>query len=291
MFRSTDGGMSWSMTTHPNQLHNVTCVSQDTRPGKENIWYFGTGENRGSYLSDVSVYGNGIFKSIDGGLSWDSLPVTTSNTPTVLDGDFDFTFSIKTDISNDTLDVVYVATRGDIYRTEDGGTSWEKELGGPNNNYYQYTDVEVTSSGVVYATISSNCTDKGIWRSADGKNWTNITDSLFSPIYSRVEIGINPSNENEVYFIAAETTNYGQHTNIFFNRETWTSLWKYEYISGDGTGNGGVWTDLSTNIPANSIYSFDNFNAQGSYDLLVSVNPLDPNLVIIGGTNLWRSTS
>ena len=290
MFRSIDGGLSWNMTTGKNQEHRISCITQDKRVGKENIWYFGTGETRGSYLSDISIYGNGIFKSIDGGLTWDSLPVTTSNTPTVLDGDFDFTFSIKTDPSNDTLDVVYVATRGDIYRTEDGGTSWEKELGGPNNNYYQYTDVEVTSSGVVYATISSNCTDKGIWRSADGKNWTNITDSLFSPIYSRVEIGINPSNENEVYFIAAETTNYGQHTNIFFNRETWTSLWKYEYISGDGTGNGGVWTDLSTNIPANSIYSFDNFNAQGSYDLLVSVNPLDPNLVIIGGTNLWRST-
>ena len=82
------------------------------------------------------------------------------------------------------------------------------------------------------------------------------------------------------YILFFETTNYGQHTNIF-NKETWTSLWKYEYISGDGTGNSGVWTDLSTNIPANSIYSFDNFNAQGSYDLLVSVNPLDPNLVII----------
>ena len=27
MFRSVDGGQSWQMTTNPNQLHNVTCVS------------------------------------------------------------------------------------------------------------------------------------------------------------------------------------------------------------------------------------------------------------------------
>ena len=290
MFRSVDAGASWDMTTNPNQEHKISCLTQDKRAGKENVWYFGTGENRGSYLSDVSVYGNGIYKSVDGGLSWDSLSITATNTPTILDGDFDFTFSIKTDVSNDSLDVVYVATRGDIYRSQDGGLSWNKELGGANQYYYQYTDVDITTNGTVYATISSNCSDKGLWRSADGQNWVNITDSLFSPVYSRVVIGINPSNENEVYFLAAETTGNGQHSNTFFGGETWTSLWKYEYISGNGTGAGGQWTDLSANIPTNQASSFDNFNAQGSYDLVVNVHPTDPNLVIIGGTNLWRST-
>ena len=290
MFRSIDAGASWDMTTKASQEHRISCLTQDKRSGKENTWYFGTGENRGSYLSDVSIYGNGVWKSIDGGLSWDSLPITTSNTPTVLDGDFDFTFSIKTDISNDSLDIVYVATRGDIYKSEDGGLNWSKQLGGSNANYYQYTDVDVTSQGVVYATISSNCDDNGIWRSQDGQNWINIADSLFPPVYSRVVIGINPANENQVYFLAAETTGYGQHTDVFFGGETWTSLWKYEYISGNGVGTGGQWTDLSSSIPTNQTASFDNFNAQGSYDLVVSVHPSDSNLVIIGGTNLWRST-
>ena len=135
MFRSTDGGQSWTMTTDPSQEHRISCLTQDRRPGKENIWYFGTGENRGSYVINVSLYGNGIWKSIDGGLSWDSLPITTTNTPTSLDGDFDFMFSLKTDPSNDSLDVVYAATRGDIYRSENGGNSWSKQLGGPNSNY------------------------------------------------------------------------------------------------------------------------------------------------------------
>ena len=289
MFRSTNGGQSWNMTTDPAQEHRISCLTQDRRSGKENIWYFGSGENRGSYLGDISMYGNGIWKSIDGGLSWDSLPMTTSNTPTSLDGDFDFMFSLKTDPSNDSLDVVYAATRGDIYKTEDGGINWVKQLGGPNNYYYQYTDVEVTTTGTVYATISSNCVDKGIWRS-DGQTWKNIIPPSFSPGYSRVEIGINPSNENIVYFIAAETIGYGQFSQTFFNGSTWTSLWKYEYLSGDGSGAGGQWTDLSQSIPANNSASFDNFNAQGSYDLLVNVHPSDSNIIIIGGTNLWRST-
>ena len=69
MFRSTDGGQSWNLTTSPGQLHNVTCVAQDTRDGKEDTWYFGSGENRGGWLGDVSFLGNGIYKSTDGGLS------------------------------------------------------------------------------------------------------------------------------------------------------------------------------------------------------------------------------
>ena len=106
MFRSTDGGQSWDMTTDPGQLHNVTCVAQDTRLGHEDTWYFGSGENRGGWLGDVSFLGNGIYKSIDGGLSWDSLAITTSNTPQSWDNDFDFVWSIVTDPSNDSMDVV-----------------------------------------------------------------------------------------------------------------------------------------------------------------------------------------
>ena len=48
--------------------------------------------------------------------------------------------------------------------------------------------------------------------------------------------------------------------------------------------------NLSSNIPANRPTTFDNFNAQGGYDLLVKVKPDEPNVVFIGGTNLWRST-
>ena len=281
MFRSSDGGLSWAMTTSPNQLHNVTCVAQDTRAGNEDTWYFGSGELTGSSASGGGSYyqGNGIYKSTDGGLSWDSLAVTATNT-NGFDSDFDFIWNVKTDPSNDSLDVVYAAVYSAIYRSENGGASWVKVLGGGSA---YYTNVEVTTSGVVYATLSSDGTDKGIWRSTDGQNFINITDSLFSPIYGRIAIGVNPSSEDEVYFLAAETDNHDQHTSVFFNGETWTSLWKYNAITA-------AWSDLSLNIPTNQASSFDNFNAQGGYDLLVKVHPTDANTVYIGGTNLWRSS-
>ncbi len=166
MFRSTDGGLSWAMTTSPNQLHNVTCVAQDTRIGHEDTWYFGSGELTGSSASGGEAYygGNGIYKSVDGGLSWDSLAVTATNT-NGFDSNFDFIWNVKTDPSNDSLDVVYAAVYSAIYRSENGGNSWVKVLGGGSA---YYTNVEVTSTGVVYATLSSDGTDKGIWRSLDG---------------------------------------------------------------------------------------------------------------------------
>ena len=84
-------------------------VSRHTsRKGKYMV-FWKHGENRGGWLGDVSFLGNGIYKSTDGGLSWDSLHITTSNTPQADDSDFDFVWNIVTDPSNDSMDVLYVS--------------------------------------------------------------------------------------------------------------------------------------------------------------------------------------
>ena len=56
------------------------------------------------------------------------------------------------------------------YKSVDGGQSWLKQLGFGNSSSY-YNNVEVTSNGIVYATLSSDGTDKGIWTSLDGQTW------------------------------------------------------------------------------------------------------------------------
>lgn len=289
IWRSTNLGESWSKMTKPFQLHNVTCLAQDTREGKENIWYYGTGELSGNSASGSGAYfdGNGIYKSIDNGLTWDSISSTADNSPAGSFNVFDFAWNIVLDPTNLEEDEMYLATYGGIYRSTDGGESWNEEIGGGEA---YYNNVEITSTGVVYATLSSDGAGKGFWRSADGMEWANIMPDSFGNTYGRSAIGINPSNENEVYFLTAETTNSGQFTNTFFNGQTWTSLWKYTYLCGDGTDSCGTWVNLSENIPANRPTTFDNFNAQGGYDLLVKVKPDEPNVVFIGGTNLWRST-
>lgn len=291
VWRSTNLGQSWTKMTKSNQLHNVTCIAQDKRAGKEHIWYYGTGELSGNSASGSNAYfdGNGIYKSVDGGLNWDSISSTADNNAAGSFNVFDFAWNIVLDASNLDEDEMYLATYGGIYRSIDAGQNWNNELGGAGGDAY-YNNVEITSEGVVYATLSSDGNDKGFWRSENGMDWVNIMPENFGNTYGRTAIGINPSNEDEVYFITAETTNSGQFTNTFFGGETWTSLWKYTYLCGDGTDTCGQWVNLSANIPANRPTTFDNFNAQGGYDLLIKVKPDEPNVVFIGGTNLWRST-
>ena len=110
--------------TKPFQLHNVTCIVQDTRAGWENVWYYGTGELSGSSASGGGAYfdGNGIYKSVDNGLSWDSIASTSDNNAAGSFNIFDFSWNIALDPSNLDEDEIYLATYGAILRSVDGGS-------------------------------------------------------------------------------------------------------------------------------------------------------------------------
>jgi hypothetical protein len=290
IWRSEDGGANWYKTTQPDALHSVTCLVQDVRTGKNDTWYMGTGELLGNSASAPGAYfyGNGLCKSTDNGLTWQAVASTTSNTPTILNP-WDLVWNIALDASKDTADIMYAATYGTVYRTGDGGTSWQAVLGGNASDMAYYTDVAVTKTGTAYATVSADGQGSGIWRSANGIDWVNITPSGFPTGYERMVIGLNPSNENELY-ILAQTPNFGKKTLNYYGDADWNSLWKYTYIRGNGKDTNGVWVNLSNYIPSDGTSKFGNYQSQGGYDLVVSVKPDEPNVVFIGGTNLYRST-
>lgn len=289
MWKSIDGGNSWYKTTSPSSQQSVTCLAQDTRVGKRNIWYYGSGEGYGSSASDNGAFfmGSGLYKSTDNGETWISISATASNTPHNFDNIWDVVWNVATDSSNNAQDEVYAATYGAIWRSVNGGTNWVSVIGSSSGNAYA-TDVAVTPSGVVYATVSSDGSGKGIWRSPDGVNWTNIIPPTFPTTYNRIVIGIDPTNENNVWFLG-ETPGGGKTTTNYQGDPEQNSFWKYTYIAGNGSGTDGSWTDLSANLPQNGS-EFDNFNSQGGYDLLVRVSPFNSNHIIIGGTNLFFST-
>ena len=281
MWRSVNGGINWTKTNDLDGLHNITAIVQDTRPGKTHIWYYGTGERRGNSASGSGAFfkGDGIFKSTDSGLSWSLLSSTSTGTPHRFDQMFDFVWNIVIDVSETTADEVYAATYGGINRSTDGGVNWSPVLGGFTSGS-NFTDVAITSAGVVYATLSDDGINKGIYRSPDGITWTDITpaDSVWWPVlYSRIVLGIAPSDENIVYFLA-DTPGGGQNDH---------SLWKYTYLYGDGSGSKGIWDNRSVNLPAEGGLNGD-FDSQASYDLVISVKPDDQNTVFIGGTSLYR---
>ncbi len=290
MWRSIDAGQTWEKTTLPHQLHSVTCLVQDTRVGKEDIWYAGTGE---LYGNSADITGDGIFKSTDNGSTWNIIPSTSTNKPQTFDNPFDYVTKIviNTSAAND-KDELYVSLGyNGIYRSLDGGVKWNKILGGAQYANI-WSEIEITSSGIFYATLSSISTPdqfstQGIYRSVDGTKWDKIHPQNFGAKYNRIVIGIAPSDENQVYFIG-ETPGSGLLTLNSRGDSLYHSLWKYTYLSGDGTGENGIWEDRSMNLP-NHQKAKGRMNSQGGYDLDIKVKPDNSDVVFIAAVAMYRS--
>ena len=143
----------------------------------------------------------------------------------------------------------------------------------------------------MYASLSSDGgSAKGIWRSENGNDWNNILPETFPAVYDRIKMAVNPLNTSEMFIIAV-TPGEGQESITFLNEVEQTSLWKYTFNENDSTDQMGTWENLSEFIPANDpISNFNNFYAQGSYNLTIAVSPSDSSTVFLGGTNLYVST-
>ena len=277
MWRSSNGGKSWIKTTNPQQLQSVTCLVQDIRPGHQNTWYYGSGEIIGNSArgGEAPYRGDGIYKSMDNGLTWLPLPATSTNKPQLFDQPFDYVFNLKINPANANVQELYAAAFGGIYKSINGGLLWTNTLA---DAAALYTDVEITKTGVVYATLSSLIVEgaknskPGIFRSADGgTTWQNITPPAWPKEYGRVVISANPQKPDELYFLG-----YVPESAI---------LWRYVHAPG-----GGTWTNLSVNLPE-SEDPVAGLDLQGGYNMVVKIHPTNPNTVFVGGTNLYRSTS
>ncbi len=272
IWRSTDDGASWSLRTSPGQIHGTTCIAQDVRNGQTNSWYVGTGEIRGSTTNATrwgSLYlGDGIFKSTDGGLTWTLLPSTTSGTPQVADP-FDFVINVATNPANAGQDQVLAATYKGIHHSTDGGGSWATVLASDSG----FTDVAVTATGAMYAVTRTGSLIR-VWRSTNGTAWTLIQPGTFPTMANRIVIGLAPSNPQVVYFFCQGVNQPAPAGN---------QIWKYTYLSGDGSGAGGTWENRGASMPID-------LNTQAGYDQVIHVKPDDEHFVIVGGTNLYRST-
>jgi hypothetical protein len=293
IWRSVDSGMTWTRATAPDEMKNTVSLVQDHRIGRTNVWYAGTGELLSTTNRRVTItgpprwrtrdVGDGIFKSTDNGKSWFLLPSTHDATEVDLDSTFDGVWNVVVDNSNTEADVVYAAGFGAIMRSADGGATWSNVLGDVTHRSY-CSDVQITSTGVLYAYLSQYSIDNtkpptaGVWRSTDGIHWTNITPTSWPRRTQRLKIAIAPSNENILY-VAGSNDSAGLNPIMF----------KYTYVSGDGSGAGGNWQDRSGNLPL-PVEDASGLSTLAGYCLALRVLPSNPDVVFIGGTNLFRST-
>ncbi len=286
VWRSTDDGANWTSVTDPSSIQNVADIEQDIRPGKTNTWYYGTGE----YSSNLFIagnglgrfLGNGIFKSTDNGLTWFPLESTQENNPSMFVHPFQIVWNIELDESNASEDEIWAACVGGVYGSTDGGATWPKFIKGAGQLFEipHYTSVSVAADGGIYAALSTGL-KSGIYYSADGSNWTTISPSFWPAQVNRIVIATAKSNKNILY-VLANTPGVGNAGAADEGSDGYLSLWKYD-------ASNGQWTDLSSNLP-DFTAPVSGFTSQYGYDLFIDVKPDDENFVVIGGTNIYRST-
>jgi hypothetical protein len=320
IFRSTDGGATWSFNNPVNDVRIISCIAQDPRPGFQDIWYAGTGELAGSSPSypNAQIPGYGVYKSTNNGISWQKLPSTiqgTSNENGFVDDIFDMVYNIQVDNNG----IVYVALPSVILRSTDannmitnGGTDWYPsifELDGlntPNTPLEtMITDIVVSKPGVsptrYYAAFTGRNTDSdtaGVWTSTTGTygSWTKIgspnlvsgwrpynnttSGGDYTAGWGRTVLSIAPSNSNILYVMYDNGL-------LASSSQPEADLFRANLAAFPNVS----WANRTDNLFALQNGSTPKYmETQDGYNMLLAVHPTNENLVLAGGVNLFKST-
>ena len=269
VWKTENGGSTWRLTS---EFLGVTSIAQDPRPGHEDTWFFSTGELVGSTGSPFGVspfYGNGIYKSTDGGDSWSLLPSTVSAS-TSHDHPFNFTWRARV---SPTTGSVFVTGNGfGLYRSTDGGSSFEKVLGEGES---EHLDLAINTRGDVLAVLSTSQRytgfrgPGGIFASLDdGDTWTRIpSPELDDTLHSRSVLAFAESNP-DVAFVISEV-----------DKDNPLAIHKIDLASMSSVSR-------SENVPVTGGTSLRTY---GSYTMAIAVSPVDEDFVLIAGINMWRT--
>lgn len=311
IMRSADGGSNWTLVTPENDIHTFTALAQDPRPGFQDTWYAGGGEFVGNSAADLgaSYLGFGIWKSGDNGISWTklTLSVTDINGNTLGSGTlegFDHPFDIVHRIRvNPVNGHVYIAGHRRLVRSTNGGSSFNVVFNTPNaNSANGQTEVAISNTGRIFLGVNGGNPDpaaRGIWVSATGDagSFTRIAGGQTPNVDSVTGWRGNAPNQNSRRILMAFAPSNNNIAYVYYENGLSSDPPQLrpeaDLFRVDISGNSFTWTNRSANMPdfpGGNLSGSDPLTVQGGYDMTVAVHPANPDIVFVGGTNLYRST-
>jgi photosystem II stability/assembly factor-like uncharacterized protein len=202
VFKTTNAGTTWTPIFDDQGSYSIGCVAID--PKNPLVVWVGTGENN----SQRSVgYGDGVYRSTDGGVSWENVGLKNSE------------HIGKIVIDPRDSNIVYVAAQGPLwapggdrglYKTVDGGKTWKAVLTVDENTGVSDLAYDPRNPDILYAssyqrrrhvwTLVGGGPGSAIYKSMDGgANWKKLENGLPKEEMGRTGLAVSPADPDVVY--------------------------------------------------------------------------------------------
>jgi photosystem II stability/assembly factor-like uncharacterized protein len=230
VWKTTNNGTTWKPVFDNYGAYSIGVVKLD--PNNPNTVWVGTGENN---HQRALGYGDGVYKSLDGGKSFKNMGLKESRQ---IGG-------IVIDPRNS--EVVFVAAEGSawgpggdrgLYKTTDGGETWNKVLEISENTGVNNVVIDPSNPDVIYATSEQRRRtsftkigggpESAVYKSTDGgENWRKIMKGLPSVHIGGMGIDVSPVDPNVVYLIVEAAENKGGFFRSTDKGESWEKMSDY----------------------------------------------------------------
>ncbi|MGV8858518.1 WD40/YVTN/BNR-like repeat-containing protein [Rhodoglobus sp.] len=241
VWRTDDAGQNWRPMTD-GQLATASIGAIAVAESNSNVVWVGTGE---SYARNNVVPGDGVYRTVDGGRTWDHLGLEATK------------HIAKVRVNPTDPDVAFVAATGDIfgpsaergvYRTTDGGRSWEHVLHVSDKAGAADLIIDAHNPRIIFASIweavrhpwdiVSGGEDSGLWRSIDGGDtWQEVSanSGFATGLLGRMGVVTSPAKEGRVWALVEARDDQGG----IYRSDDYGLSW--EHISTERSVQGRPW--------------------------------------------------
>lgn len=296
VWKTENNGTTWKPVFDNYGAYATGVVRLD--PNNFNVVWVGTGENN---HQRALGYGDGVYKSTDGGKSFKNMGLKESRQ---IGG-------IVIDPRNS--DIVFVACEGSawgpggergLYKSSDGGKTWDKVLNISDETGVNNVVIDPFDPNIMYATSEQRRRhvyskigggpESAVYKSTDGgQTWNKIMKGLPSGDIGGMGIDVSPVNANVVYLIVEAAGNSGGFFRSTDKGESWEKMNSY-HSSGQYYNkiqcdpkdvNRVISLDTYTQITEDGGKTWRNLGNSGRHvdDHAVWIDPANTKHIIIGG--------
>ncbi|HVG21879.1 MAG TPA: hypothetical protein VNI02_22780 [Blastocatellia bacterium] len=281
LYKTTDGGKTWTQSLFINEDTGVTDVAMDPQ-SPLTLYAAAYQRRRTAFGFNGGGPGSGLYKTVDGGATWARL---TKDLPEGVTG------RIGIDIYRGNPNIVYAIienAKGGVFRSEDRGATWRK-MSDVNSRPMYYSQIRIDPNN-----------DQRIWQLAapmfvsedGGKTWqTNTVTRIHGDYHA---LWIDPANSNHMVAGSDGGINISYDRGRSWDYINTIPLGQFYEISLDnrkpywvygGLQDNGSWSGPSGTLYQEGVTNDDWFRTGGGDGFYSVVDPTDPDVIYVESQN------